>query len=221
MAAFEACRSEGIPGIELDIHICDDGKLVVIHDNDLERVAGLKLEVEKCCWNELRNIDVGSSKDPGFSGERIPLLADVLDCYGDDLYFDIEIKNGVSTDKGIAQALSSLLKDIRPKAPLIVSSFNPLEMQRFKSIMPEVPTAIIYSRDPEVPWYLRRGLGRLIGNCDGLKPEYQQAGLRARTSHRWVLPWTVNNRIDGERLLKVGAAGLVSDDPRPFLSTEL
>ncbi len=216
-SAFKAARLWGVPGIELDVHITSDGKIVVIHDDDMKRVGGRDLRVEESTYADLKDIDIGSHLDGDFSDERIPLLEDVLAALGGDCYFDIELKNGVKADRGLAAAVAQVITRVKPHAPLIVSSFNPLELRRFHAVMPQISTAAIYSRDKDVPWYLRSGLGRMIGSADGYKPHEPLAKHRIKWSMRWSIPWTVNNKAAGTRLLKAGAIGLVSDDPRPFL----
>ena len=74
MEAFDLCVGRGIPGAELDVHLCKSGELVIIHDHELQRLAGIDAVVEDSTYAELRQLDVGSHKDPRFAGARIPLL---------------------------------------------------------------------------------------------------------------------------------------------------
>lgn len=223
MAAFQASADSGIPGIELDVHITRDAKIVVIHDDNLKRVGNSPLVVEQSSWAELAGIDVGSHMHSRFGDQRIPLLEEVLASFGDRCYFDIELKNGVSADRGLSAATAEVIRRVAPSMPLLVSSFNPLELRRFRRLRPDLATAVIYSRDTEVPWYLRRGQGIRIAGSEGAKPEYPLTPRRrgrVRRHLRWQLPWTVNDRESGRLLLERGAVGLVSDDPRPFLSPQ-
>ena len=218
MAAFAACKDAGLPGIELDVHITSDEKIVVFHDDTLERIAGSPLHIEKSKWKDICTADIGSHKDDRFCDQRIPLLEDVLANFGNELYFDIELKNGQSQDRGLAPAVAEVIRKVRPAAPILISSFNPLELRRFRRNMPELATAIIYSNDTEVPWYLRSGLGRILGGADGYKPGKKQAASRLKgLTRRWTIPWTVNDPQEANALLQAGATGLVSDDPRPLL----
>jgi len=40
MKAFDLCAERNIPGVELDVHLCKTGELVVIHDHNLRRLSG-------------------------------------------------------------------------------------------------------------------------------------------------------------------------------------
>ncbi|MDD2296482.1 MAG: glycerophosphodiester phosphodiesterase family protein, partial [Sphaerochaetaceae bacterium] len=81
MAAFDLCVTHEIPGIEIDVHLCKTGELVVIHDHDLLRLAGVENTVEEMSLTELKQLDVGSHKDKKFAGERIPLLEELFTTY--------------------------------------------------------------------------------------------------------------------------------------------
>lgn len=65
MAAFALARSEGIPGLELDVQCCKTGELVVFHDETLERICGAAGTVRGTSLQDLCRFDIAS----GF-GER-------------------------------------------------------------------------------------------------------------------------------------------------------
>ncbi|HCO49642.1 MAG TPA: glycerophosphodiester phosphodiesterase [Spirochaetaceae bacterium] len=218
MASFAAARKAGIPGIELDVHLTKDGKLIVFHDDTTGRIgtgpAGA-LSIEGSDSTALSALDIGSWKDPAYSGERMPLLEAVLEEFGPTQYFDIEIKSRTVADAGLERLLAAAVADHHMEGRCLVSSFNPFALRRFKAFSPGVPTAIIWSRSTELYWFLRRGEGRWIGNVDVLKPEQ---GLLKRkrlfsSLRPPVLPWTVDTRADAERLLAFGAAGIISNRP--------
>ena len=55
-AAFVAAGNRSYYGIETDVHVTADKKYIIIHDDDTERVAGIKLNVEESRYEELRKI---------------------------------------------------------------------------------------------------------------------------------------------------------------------
>jgi glycerophosphoryl diester phosphodiesterase len=109
MAAFFKAREKGAQGIELDIHICASGELVVAHDDNFERTApgqtgGSPRAIEEMTYEEIRRVDVGaafgsqstvqesSAAAPGsFRGEHPPLLTEVLETFCPEMYIDIEL----------------------------------------------------------------------------------------------------------------------------------
>jgi glycerophosphoryl diester phosphodiesterase len=211
MAAFRSARDKGIPGVELDIHLLKSGELAVIHDDDAFRTTGVSAHIESSSWADLKSLDAGSWKNPAFLGERIPLLSDLFEEFGPALYYDVEIKSRSASDTGIEAALAALLRDFKLRDKVVVSSFNPFCLARFKRIDPRVPTAIIYCESKELPFFLRRGQGRWIGHTDFLKPERAQA--RPRAGGRNVVPWTIDDPVTARALVDAGCAGIISNAP--------
>jgi glycerophosphoryl diester phosphodiesterase len=226
MAAFALAREMGIPGIELDVHLTSDGKLAVIHDHTTARVStgGSSLEVERATWKELSAVDVGSWKGSEWKGERILELGQLFEEFGDSLYYDIEIKSNVASDYGLEKALAAALRDAFASSGslagrILVSSFNPMALARFKYLSSALPTAIIWSSDTDVPAYLRHGEGRWLGKVDVLKP--YRAKVHPTSSFRWrrfgrypILPWTVDEKAESDRLLALGCEGVISNRPQ-------
>jgi glycerophosphoryl diester phosphodiesterase len=224
MAAFKMARDLGIPGVELDVHLTSDGKLAVIHDHSTARVSGVALEIERSAWKELSGLDIGSWKGGEWKGERIIELSALFEEFGDSLYYDVELKSSISSDYGLEAAVAACLRDaFESKAGLtgriLVSSFNPMALARFKYLSPAIPTAIIWSGSGDVPAYLRHGEGRWIGKVDVLKPDRKK--VTPLSSFRWrklerypVLPWTVDAPAEAARLLSLGCEGVISNKPQ-------
>jgi glycerophosphoryl diester phosphodiesterase len=224
MAAFKLARDMGIPGVELDAHLTSDGKVVVIHDHSTARVGGAALEVERSALKELSALDVGSWKGSQWKGERIIELRELFEEFGESLYYDVELKSNISADYGLEEAVAACLRDAFASkgsmaARILVSSFNPMALARFKYLSPAIPTAIIWSGDAEVPAYLRHGEGRWIGKVDALKPDRTKvtrlSSLRWRKLGRYpILPWTVDEAGEAARLLALGCEGVISNRPQ-------
>jgi glycerophosphoryl diester phosphodiesterase len=98
MAAFRRAIAAGTDGIELDVHLTKDGKLVVHHDESLKPAIARGANgkwltrptplLKALTYDELLSYDVGRLRpgagygarypeQTGFDGERVPLLADV------------------------------------------------------------------------------------------------------------------------------------------------
>ncbi len=60
LPAFDAAARAGVPYIELDIQMTRDSEIVVIHDEDLTRVAGKPGTVAAMTLQELQDYDIGS-----------------------------------------------------------------------------------------------------------------------------------------------------------------
>jgi glycerophosphoryl diester phosphodiesterase len=223
-ASFTLARERGIPGIELDVHLTSDGKLAVIHDHTTARVARENLDIEHSTWKELSTVDIGSWKGSQWKGEHMMMLSELFEEFGESLYYDVELKSRIASNCGLEAAVAACMRDAFASknalaSKLLVSSFNPLSLARFKYIAPAIPTAIIWAGDTSVPAYLRHGEGRWIGKVDALKPV--RTKVRRLSSFRWrnlerypILPWTVDDASEAERLLGLGCDGVISNRPQ-------
>ncbi len=85
LRAFRKALEMGADAIELDVRQSADGVIVVVHDEDLKRIAGIGKRVRECTYSELSQIRVLGS-------EPIPKLEDVLSEFGNRIPLFIEVK---------------------------------------------------------------------------------------------------------------------------------
>ena len=95
LPSFKAAIEAGVDAIEFDVHPTCDGRLVVTHDDTLERCSNGSGPVHDRTLAELRKLDFGSWKGAAFVGTQIPVLEEVLDlacAMSDTLELLIELK---------------------------------------------------------------------------------------------------------------------------------
>ena len=89
MTAFKMAISKGVHMIETDIHLTLDEKLVLIHDDTVDRTSNGKGRVSEMTLEQLRALNVGD----GASYEQIPTLGELFDLVKDtDVTLNLEIK---------------------------------------------------------------------------------------------------------------------------------
>ena len=105
LPSFKLALAAGADLVELDYYHSRDGKLVVIHDHELDRTTDAtnrwrrsKIPVESKTAAELQSLDAGSWFDPKYAGTKIPLLAEALDTIQKESVTLIERKGGAPTD---------------------------------------------------------------------------------------------------------------------------
>lgn len=212
--SFQAALETGIPGIELDVHLTSDGKLVVFHDDDSGRIEEIahpdepvrNLSLENSTLSELRSLSIGA---------QIPLLDELFEHFGSRVYYDIELKSRSSADTGLTSKVAGAIRSHGLGKNCVISSFNPFALRHFRKADPAIPLGIIWSTSHELYWFLRHGEGALIANVDFLKPESSLAAhlpLYLRLSGKPFIPWTVNDPQIARSLLARGACGIVSDE---------
>jgi HEAT repeat protein/glycerophosphoryl diester phosphodiesterase len=77
-AAFEQALNIGVDGLEVDVRRTKDDRLILMHDDTIDRTTDGKGYVNKLLYDEIRLYDAGAWKGEEFAGERVPLLSDVL-----------------------------------------------------------------------------------------------------------------------------------------------
>ena len=116
MAAFRAAL-EGGYGVELDVHLMQDGKLAVIHDASLKRTAGVDVKIENLTAEDLPNYSLEGTK------EVIPLFSQVLELYAGKAPLIIELKTEGGNHAALAQAVCELMDGY--SGPYCMESFDP------------------------------------------------------------------------------------------------
>lgn len=136
MSAFKAAVDAGY-GIELDIRLSKDGKLVVFHDDTLERVCGREGKVIDFTADELATFKLSGTDD------GIPLFSDVLALIDGRVPLLVEIKENAG-DSSVSLAACEMLNGY--VGNFIVESFNPMSLKVVKENMPEIPRGILSHR---------------------------------------------------------------------------
>jgi len=97
LAAINLAWERGAEAVEIDIQFSKDRELVVIHDTDTKRLAGIDKKVVDQTLEELKKLDVGVWKAIQFKDEKIPTLKEVLDTIKNGKRLIIEMKSGPET----------------------------------------------------------------------------------------------------------------------------
>ncbi len=128
MGAFEAAVSHGY-GMEFDLQLTKDKKVVVHHDRSLKRVCGVDKSIGDLTYDELKEIKLGDSQ------YSTPLFSDVLKMVDGKVPMVIEIKN---YDK-ISELCSLVWEELKDyKGEYCIESFHPFIVRWFRKHQPQV-----------------------------------------------------------------------------------
>lgn len=128
LPAFEAAARIGY-GVELDVHLSRDGRLVVFHDDDTRRVCGVPGRVEDQTWEELSRLRLCGTAC------GIPLLSEVLEVVGKRCPMIVELKRG-DRNRELCRKTYDMLRE--SGARYCVESFDPTIVLWFRVHAPEV-----------------------------------------------------------------------------------
>jgi len=198
LPSFTRAVALGVDAVELDVHVCE-GRLVVIHDDDLTRTTNGQGEVAVQSLQALRALDAGN-------GAPIPLLDEVFDVIPPAVGINVELKG-----RGTGRALAGLLPTLPPR-DVLVSSFAHDELRAFRERCTSVPVAPLFSRWEGDPAGVAAELeSSFINLSRRLVTPARCRALEARGLS--MLVYTVNDPAEGQRLIELGVRGLFTDYP--------
>jgi glycerophosphoryl diester phosphodiesterase len=211
MKAFELALAEGADGVELDVRLDGDGRVIVLHDRTLERVSSgaEKRAAEELGAAELAGVDIGG-------GERTPLLADVLAWSRERrARVNVELKKDVGRPFTLIDGVARAVRDGGPAEELLVfSSFHPGFVSALGLALPTYARAWLVHEKQRV--VKRAPAFRALG-LDGVHPEHTL--VTEASMARWkrrpaiVNTWTVNAPEAVRRVASLGVDAVISDDP--------
>ena len=211
---------------ELDIHRTLDGKVVVIHDANTKRTAGVDKPVALQTLAELKTLDAGSFKSAKFAGERIPTLAEVLALIPDGKRQFIEIKCGPEVIPALVEVVEGSKK--KPEQMALIA-FNLETLREAKLKLPQLQAYWLVGAKADPKTGKLPEADELVRRCkdaglDGLDVEgklpvdeafvgqVHAAGLKLYT-------WTVNVPALAKRLAAAGVDGITTDRPLKIRET--
>jgi glycerophosphoryl diester phosphodiesterase len=196
IASFRKAIESGATGLEFDVRRCRDARLVVIHDDTINRTTDGRGYVRDYRYEELARFDAGF-------GERIPLLSEVLDTFGGKCLLNIELK-----DPGIAHDVKRLIVERSLEADVIVSTFDWPELS---ALAPDVAVGLLSSSTRGLIAAARQMAAAAIHpRRDILRSDLIAA---ARESQLRVYVWTINDPAVMRRAQEAGADGIFTDFP--------
>lgn len=212
LAAFERAVEAGADLVEFDVQTTADGDVVVIHDEKVDRTTEGRGEVRRLRTQEVRELDAGSWFSDAFRGERVPLLDEVLSVLKGRAVplIEIKVKKRKCADAG-ARVVAALERHGMLEEGVVICR-EPGRLEEVHRASPRVPIAYLtYTKR------MARGAARLdsVAGLDIYWKTLSLAlveGLRQRRGF-FLVPWTVNRRVDQERLLLLGLETLLTDCP--------
>jgi len=215
LAAFKLALQQGADGIELDVKLTSDGKVVVFHDQTVDRITPSKGRVNDFTLAELRKMDVGSHFDIAFCGESIPTLEEVFKAVGQLTFINIELKEFDIFNDPLPEKVVQLIRRYRLTQRVLISSFNIIPLIRIRRMSPETPIGLLALKG-KAGFLASTLLGRLMG-YNSLYTEINDATPDIITNiHRRgckIFIYTVNHEEDMQRLYEMGVDGIITNDP--------
>ncbi len=189
----------GVDIIEIDVRSTKDGALILLHDEDFKRLAGVKLKARDLLLNEIK-------EKITIKGEEVATLEDAISVINGKVGLFIEVKEPETTLKII-----DLIKAYNATSWIAIISFFDEALITARKLLPDIITGLIYARPPGRIFEAKK-LGANI-----VLPRYTIATKKANSlAHKlglYVVAWTVNDIKVANRLIQSKIDAIATDYP--------
>ena len=202
LVAFAKALEAGADMIELDVRLSKDRRLVVIHDERIDRTSDGQGKVADMTLAELRRHSYANGM-PGLGFVEIPTLDEVIGLTGDRVALNIEMKTRPGGREGMEQELAALLAEKDCTQSVIVSSFDHYALAEMKRIAPDINTGMLY----DSVWIAFADECRVLGVTSvhpGSDAMDEAQLLWAKEQGLRVYAWVVQDRETLERFRSSG-----------------
>ena len=230
MLALESAAAIGVDVLESDVRLTKDDKVVLFHDEDLERTTGKAGTIREFTLDELRQIDFGYNftSDDGATfpfrgkGHSIVTLQEAFERFP-NVIFNLDIKD---TFPSAPMELARMISQTDRSNSVLVASFHNSQLERFRVLMPKVPTSahpgevksFVLNTKVDLPRIkfedIQYRAFQVPMKSGPLKVVTKKFVRKAHEHNLAVHVWTINDQPTMDLLLDLGVDGIFTDNPK-------
>jgi glycerophosphoryl diester phosphodiesterase len=208
IAAVRDAIAAGADYAEIDVQLSKDGVLVVTHDSDFSRMAGVAKKVWDLTYAEIRAIPLGAKAAAEFRNEVAPTFDEVLAASSNRIRLNIELKYYGDHQPRLAERVVQAVQARGMTSQVIIQCLEYEPLQEVRRLAPGIPIGYLMSVNATHPGrlkvdFLGAELSRVTGGF------LQAAHRRGQRVH----VWTVDKPADMDRLIALGADDLITNEP--------
>ena len=197
LIAFQKAIDLGCDGIELDVHCCKTGEIVVIHDDSIDRTTSGNGYVKEMNLNDLQHFE-------------IPTLEQVLDLVNQQCFVNIELKTLETANKVTELIDQYISKKNWKHEHFLVSSFDFKALQKVHLLNNKMRIGFLTFTDLEKAIEFGKSI-----NAFAINPYYKLLNKENVTLMRQsgfkIYAWTVNEVEDINFVKSLNVDGIISD----------
>ncbi len=214
LAAFQRAYDLGADGVELDVQLTADDRVVCLHDETLDRTTSGSGPLARLTLDEVRALDASYGNE-AFSHEKVPTLEEIFGLLGPTgMTINIELKNSVEPYPGLEQAVLALVEEAGMAEQVVYSTFNHISAAALaRSSQPSV-VGLLFEDVLAEPWHYADHLG-----ARALHPNWKYVSYAPETVARChdiglaVNVWTVDDPTVARTMADLGADALITNRP--------
>lgn len=209
--AFEAALDSGADYIELDVQLTADNELVVFHDKKLDRATDSSGVLGTWTYDQLCEVNA-AGKFAGheeYGDARIPLLSEVFELMGNEILYNIEIKDYGNNDLAVEKTVE-LIHEYDLESSCYVTSFSYNVLKKVKKLDPQIKTGLIANAATTAAFAQLRyidalSMNHLLVNSTVVNNAHQN-GKR-------IFVWTVDSTAEMQEMMALGVDNIITNRP--------
>lgn len=205
LPSFQKALDLNVDGIELDVHVCKTGELIVIHDFTVDRTTNGSGTVSELTLSEIKALRINGHIE-------VPTLEEVLELVGKKCLINIELK-GRHTAKPVSHLIEKYILEKEYKyEDFIVSSFQREELEMMYLINPKIHLGVLSqaSVTQALEWATAFSVKAIHPHFSLLTEENVQ---KTQEQGFKIYTWTINETEDIERIKTYNIDGIITDFP--------
>ncbi|KQQ69748.1 glycerophosphodiester phosphodiesterase [Acinetobacter sp. Leaf130] len=217
LGGFQHLKNLGIRGVEFDIRQLQDQELVVIHDDNFLRTAGIDQIVEQSNLSQALSFDHRQNWPNWPNSEPTPTLTGVLNLLDNFDHIEVEVKavRDMALAERLVQKLETELQGYEKVVTItsfdlqILTALREMNSQFKRGLLVELPVGAIAIELAHqygcchIGWHDQLATDKMIQLS-------QQANLN-------ISVWTVNDVERAKKLRDLDVQGLITDIPTAML----
>jgi glycerophosphoryl diester phosphodiesterase len=215
LAGLRKAAALGARWVEFDVRLTADRRLVLLHDDRVDRTSNGRGEAGTMTLAELQRLDLGGWYSAEFAGERLPTLDDAVAAMAEHgLGANVEIKPAPGaeheTGRAVGEYLSAHWPDRLP--PPLVSSFKPASLAACREAAPAIARGLLLKKLGTAWREEVEALGCRTVHTDHRHLDERRA-REVREAGYPLLVYTVNDPARARLLFQWGVDAVISDCP--------
>lgn len=206
-SALERAIADGADLLEVDVRMTADGKLVLWHDADLERLVGRPERISELQWEDIRTLDAGAWFSPDYAGERVLTLTQLIDLARGRANLFLDLKPDHNS-RDLARQVVRVLRREDALEGTVIAAAERHVLNDARAMEPSLRTALLAQF---VIGPLREGQFDILGLRHNRIST--AAVARARQLDYELHAWTVNQPSEMARLIDMGVDAIITDRP--------
>ncbi len=213
MASVLKAIEDGADWVEIDVQETADDEIIVAHDSDFMKLAGVNLKVWDATMEDVAEIDIGSWYGPEYADERTPTLRDVLAAAKGRAKVIIELKY-YGHDVNLENRVVALVEEFGMEDDIATMSLKYPAVQKMKALRPDWRAGVLAAT--------------AVGDLSGLEGDFVAVNAAMATpglvrsvqaAGKDLYVWTVNDPLQMSAMASMGVDGLITD--RPAMAKEV